>query len=207
MKKKSSIFAAILSVVFLLSLMVTYARGVQSDIARQVLRLHVVANSDEIYCQQLKYAVRDRIVAETASLFENSQSPDETKQIAADNIELFQSIAQSEVDLQGFDYEVDVSIGLHTFPATVYGDILLPAGRYDALKITIGNGGGENWWCVLFPPLCFVDGVNAEFSIDSRNFLRENLSERDYALITGANSENVTVQVRFRIVELLASLF
>ncbi|MCL2838719.1 MAG: stage II sporulation protein R [Oscillospiraceae bacterium] len=205
--KKNTVFIAILGVVFLLSLLVTYARGVQSDIARQVLRLHVVANSNSDYDQQLKYAVRDRIVAETASLFENSQSPDETKQIAADNIEWFQSIAQSEVALQGFSYEVAVSVGIYAFPATVYGDILLPAGRYDALKIAIGNGGGENWWCVLFPPLCFIDGVNADFSIDSRDVLRENLSERDYALITGANNGSATIQVRFRILELLAPLF
>ena len=205
--KKNTVFIVILGVFFLLSLLVTYARGVQSDIARQVLRLHIVANSDTDYDQQLKYAVRDRIVAETTALFENSQSLDETKQIAADNIELFRSIAQSEVAMLGFNYEVTVSMGLYFFPSTVYGDILLPVGRYNALKITIGNGGGENWWCVLFPPLCFIDGVNADFSAAGREILRENLPERDYALITGADSGNATVQVRFRIMELLAPLF
>ena len=155
--KKTTIFIAILSTVFILLLIFTYARGVQSDLARQVLRLHVVANSDTNYDQALKYAVRDRIAIETRELFENSQSLDETKEIAFDNIGFLKSIAQAEVFEQGFNYSITVLIGEHPFPATVYGDILFPAGRYDALKIVIEDGGGENWWCVIFPKICLVD--------------------------------------------------
>jgi len=205
--KKNTVFIITLGAFFLLSLLITYARNVQSDIARQVLRLHVIANSDSDYDQELKYAVRDRIAEETKILFENSQSPDETREIAERNIRLFQSIAEDEVQARGFDYDVTVSVGFHSFPATVYGDILFPAGRYEALKVTIESGGGENWWCVIFPPLCFIDGVNAEFSPAARDKLRENLSPADYALVTGANSGSASVQLRFRIVDLLAPLF
>jgi len=205
--KKNIVFIAILGTFFLFSLLVTYARNVQSDIARQVLRLHIVANSDSDSDQALKYAIRDRIVAETGELFENTQSPAETREIAAANLELFRAIAESEIAARGYDYSVGVSIGTHAFPSTVYGDILLPSGRYDAVKITVGEGSGENWWCVLFPTLCFIDGVNMEMSPEARETLRENLSDRDYALITGASDGNVPIQVRFRIVEIFGGLF
>jgi len=205
--KKNTIFITILTVFFLFTLLLTYARNVQSDIARQVLRLHVIANSDSQTDQDLKYAVRDRIVDETAELFKDSQSPQQTREIAKENLELIQQIASSEVIERGYSNDVTVEIGTHSFPSTVYGEVLFPAGRYDALKITIGDGAGENWWCVLFPPLCVINGTVAEFSPAARESLRENLSERDYALVTGASSGNASVQVRFRIVELLAPLF
>jgi len=200
--KKTTIFIAILSTFFVVLLIFTYASGIQNDISRQVLRLHIVANSNTDYDQQLKYAVRNRIANETRELFANSQSIEETKQIASDNIDLLQAIAQSEIMEHGFNYNVIVTITSHVFPATVYGDILFPAGRYDALKIVIENGDGNNWWCVLFPPLCFIDGVNFEFSTESQEILRENLSEHDYALITGTNPNNTPIQLRFRILDL-----
>ena len=205
--KKNTIFTAILSVFLLFSMMVTYARNVQTDIAQSILRLHVIANSDDDYDQDLKLAVRDRIVKETKHLFENSTSPEETKQIASENFELFQSAAKSEILAQGYDYDVNVSIGSFMFPSKVYGDVCLPAGYYDALKIVIGSGNGENWWCVLFPPLCFVDGVNAELPSEAKDSLKNNLTDEEYALITENNSSNVSVQVRFKIIELLAPFF
>lgn len=162
--KKTTVFIAILSTFFVGLLIFTYASEIQNDLARQVLRLHIVANSDTDYDQQLKYAVRDRIITETHKLFKDSQSIEETQQIALANIDFLQSIAQSEIEQQGFNYIVTVSLGNHPFPATVYGNILFPAGRYDALKIVIEEGSGENWWCVLFPPLCFIDGINMEFA-------------------------------------------
>jgi len=205
--KKNTVFITILGAFFLFSLLVTYARGVQSDIARQVLRLHIVANSNSDSDQELKYAIRDRIVAETQELFATTQSPTETREIAEANLQIFREIAESEIVERGYDYNVTVELRTHAFPSTVYGEILLPAGRYDALKITIGAGAGENWWCVLFPTLCFIDGVNMEMSPQARETLRENLSDRDYALITGSTDGNIPVQVRFRVVDLFAGLF
>jgi len=177
--KKITIFIAILSAVFAITLIFTYASESEINPSRKVLRLHIIANSDTDYDQQLKYAIRDRIVSETRELFADSNSLSETKQIANDNIEMFCSIVQLEIKQHGFDYNVSVSIGTQAFPATIYGNIMFPAGIYDSLIITIENGNGENWWCVIFPPLCFIDGINMEFA------------------------DNDTIQVRFRLADFL----
>jgi len=185
--KKTTVFIAILSTVLLVTLILTYAVERDGNPARRVLRLHVVANSNSDYDQALKYAIRDRIVEETRGMFADSNSLAYTKQLASDNLELLRIIAQDEVERNGFDYDIAVSLGTQAFPATVYGDIMFPAGIYDALIITIGESSGENWWCVIFPPLCFIDGVNFEFSTESREMLNDNNGN--------------TVQLRFRILD------
>ena len=122
-----------------------------------LIRLHVVANSDSGADQALKLKVRDEIVKAVGPAFAVASDVDGAKKIAADNIELIKEAACQTVEAEGRDYEVDVKVGRTAFPTKSYGSFILPAGDYDAVRVTIGRGDGANWWCVLFPPLCFVD--------------------------------------------------
>ena len=178
--KKTTLFTIVLAISLFATLIITYAVERESDIARQVLRLHVVANSNNDYDQALKYAIRDRIVEETRELFADSNCVEVSKQLATENLDLLLSIAQEEIKNHGFNYNVSISLGTQAFPATVYGNIMFPVGVYDALIITIGNAVGENWWCVIFPPLCFIDGINME------------------------SADNNEIQIRFRIFDALS---
>ena len=122
-----------------------------------LIRLHVVANSDSGADQSLKLKVRDEIVKAMGPAFAGASDVGGAKKIAADNIELIKEVACQTVEAEGRHYEVDVKVGRTAFPTKSYGSFILPAGDYDAVRVTIGRGDGANWWCVLFPPLCFVD--------------------------------------------------
>lgn len=177
----------------------SYVSAVSSDISSSVFRLHVIANSDSDEDQNLKYIVRDRILDYMNSLVDtNISSKEETMKIVSENLENFKSIAQDTVYENGYDYEVNVEIGNFTFPTKTYGDIALPAGYYDALRVTIGSAEGKNWWCVMFPPLCFVDVSSGVVPEDSKETLEESLSDEEYELISGSSTE---FEVKFKFVE------
>ena len=118
-----------------------------------VLRLHVIAHSDAPEDQQLKLAVRDALLKKGKSL-----AAAETKQAAeeslADALPDYRETARQVIAAHGYDYDVKVSLSPAFFPTRTYGDVTLPAGTYDALRVVIGDGKGQNWWCVMFPPLC-----------------------------------------------------
>ena len=177
----------------------SYVSAVSSNISSSVFRLHVIANSDSDEDQNLKYIVRDKILDYMNSLVDtNISSKEETMKIVSENLENFKSIAQDTVYENGYDYEVNVEIGNFTFPTKTYGDIALPAGYYDALRVTIGSAEGKNWWCVMFPPLCFVDVSSGVVPEDSKETLEESLSDEEYELISGSSTE---FEVKFKFVE------
>ena len=125
-----------------------------SAIRESVLRLHILANSDSDEDQALKLKVRDRILEETGDLFENASDLENAESSAANSLELVRSIAEDEVRKQGYDYPVRAELCNMFFETRQYDDITMPAGRYDAVRITIGEAKGHNWWCVLYPPMC-----------------------------------------------------
>lgn len=122
-----------------------------------IIRFHVRANSDREEDQLLKLKVRDSILKETRAQFSGSRSIEDTRRIVKDNLDNIKSIAQEAVDEEGMDIPVEVSFGQRDFPTRKYGNITLPSGEYETLQVSIGEGEGKNWWCVMFPPLCFVD--------------------------------------------------
>lgn len=131
-----------------------------------LIRLHVIANSNTFYDQQLKYQVKDRIVAATRNDFSQAASIEEARQIADSSAEKIALAAADEIKRQGFNYPVKVIRGAFQFPAKTYtiakesgqtSRLTLPPGEYEAVRVIIGDGKGANWWCVLYPPLCFVD--------------------------------------------------
>lgn len=126
-----------------------------------LIRLHVLANSDSPADQQLKLQVRDGIIAYLAPYLEHVTSKAEAEQIVGDHKDQLTQVAKEILVMNGADYAVDLQLGMFDFPIKAYGNLVLPAGKYEAVRILIGNAQGKNWWCVLFPPLCFVDITNA----------------------------------------------
>jgi stage II sporulation protein R len=123
----------------------------------ELIRFHVLANSDSEQDQALKRAVRDAILKDVSPRLAVSQSLDESRQILKQVRPDMESIGRSVVKMWGKDYSVLTEYGHSSFPTKSYGSLVLPAGDYEALRVVIGEGQGSNWWCVLFPPLCFID--------------------------------------------------
>jgi stage II sporulation protein R len=123
----------------------------------QLIRFHVLANSDSEQDQALKRAVRDAILKDVSPQLAGSQSLDESRQILKQVCPDMENTGRSVVKMWGKDYSVRTEYGYFSFPTKSYGSLVLPAGDYEALRVVIGEGQGSNWWCVLFPPLCFVD--------------------------------------------------
>lgn len=148
--EKSLCLAMALAVLFSFS---GLAAGCE-DIPNHILRLHVLANSDTGGDQDLKLKVRDRILRESAGLLDGVKSRDEAERAVAGNLTRLQAAAEDEIRKQGYSYPARAELTNMYFPSRQYGEVTLPAGRYDAVRVTIGAGGGHNWWCVLFPALC-----------------------------------------------------
>ena len=177
-----------------------YVDAVSSDISNSVFRLHVIANSNSDEDQNLKYIVRDKVIEYMSSISQNASSKEEVIKIAKANLDKIQAIASQTIRENGYTYSVNVEVGNFSFPSKRYGDITLPPGYYDALRIKIGKAEGQNWWCVMFPPLCFVDVTSGVVPDESKEIMKENLSKEEFDLISKNSNE---VKVKFKIVEVL----
>ena len=177
----------------------SYAKNVSEDISDSVFRLHVIANSDSKEDQDLKYKVRDKLIDYMNNISENCNSKEDVISLAQEHQNDFQKIAEDTVRENGFDYSVKINIGNFEFPTKHYGDISLPAGFYDALRVEIGDASGQNWWCVMFPPLCFIDVTSGVVPEESKEDLKENMSDEDYAIIS--DTESTEMKFKFKILE------
>lgn len=125
----------------------------------ELIRLHVIANSDTEVDQKLKYQVRDAVLEALAPEIATASSAEECRQMLRQRLPEVKARAQQVVYDAGFSYGVGVEWGVFAFPARFYGEVGFPAGRYEAVRVVIGEGRGANWWCVLYPPLCFIGPV------------------------------------------------
>lgn len=202
---KKYILLLIVSVLFLLLSAYSYVNAVSNNLADSVFRLHVIANSDSKIDQDLKYKVRDKLIEYMNTLTSDLNSKEEVIEIAKSHLENFKEIAQNVVNENGYNYNVNVEIGNFSFPTKTYGDISFPAGFYDALKVEIGKAEGQNWWCVMFPPLCFVDVTSGVVPEESKENLEENLGDEEYELISDTENSSV-LNIKFKIIELFESI-
>ncbi len=158
MKRKIGIF---LLLVFLLTggllQIQKVVRAKKAYTGDNLIRLHVIANSNDESDQQVKYRVRDALVEGLKPELRRASSYQEAKTCLEQNRAQIAQIAEQAVAASGFSYPVRVEIGKFSFPARAYGKIVYPAGQYEAVRVILGKGQGANWWCVLFPPFCFVD--------------------------------------------------
>ena len=190
----------ILLSLFILISAISYVDAVSNNIADSVFRLHVIANSDSKEDQELKLKVRDELLSYMNIISKDSTSKQEAMQIADEHKEEFTRIAEKVIKENGYNYTVNVQIGKADFPTKYYGDITLPAGTYDALKVQIGEAKGQNWWCVMFPPLCFVDVSTGIVPDNSKQELKQSLDNEEYDLIS--KTDNNEISFKFKIVEL-----
>ena len=201
-KVKMVIILTFLFFVYTTICAISYANNVSTDIADSVFRLHVIANSDSDVDQNLKYTVRDKLLEYMNTLCVDCISKKEAISIANQHIEDFKQIALSTIKDEGFNYSVNVRIGNFEFPTKHYGDISLPSGYYDALRVEIGEAKGQNWWCVMFPPLCFTDVSSGIVPEESKEDLEDALTDEEFSIVSD-NDSNFGFQLKFKILEIL----
>ena len=189
----------ILFIIYILLSLFSYSNAVSTDIQNSVFRLHVIANSNSKEDQDLKYKVRDSLIEYMNFISKDITSKEEAINIAIEHKNQFYNIAKSVILDNGFDYNVNIEIGNFSFPTKTYGDISLPSGFYDALNVEIGQASGQNWWCVMFPSLCFVDVSEGIVPEESKEDLQNNLQEEEYNLIS---SDSLEFKLKFKLLEL-----
>lgn len=177
----------------------SYVNIISNDLQNSVFRLHIIANSNSNEDQNLKYLVRDNIIKYMETLCINCKSKNDTIKVVSNHLEDFTDIANKTLQDNGFSYTAKVSLGNFEFPTKNYGDISFPSGYYDALKIQLGNANGQNWWCVLYPSLCFVDVTSGIVPDESKNNLQNNLNEEEYKIISDKNDTDINI--KFKLIE------
>ena len=205
-----TIIPRILLIIFLLIIFVSisaysYVSAVSNSISDSVFRLHVIANSNSKEDQDLKLEIRDNLLNYMNSILLNTNSKKEAINIAKNHTEEFYKIAQDTISKYGYNYPINISIGKSDFPTKIYGDVSLPAGVYDALKVEIGSAKGKNWWCVMFPPLCFVDISSGIVPDESKELLEDELKSEEYDLITSTDNSK-DISFKFKIVEFIEGI-
>ena len=148
----------------------------------EVIRFHVRANSDREEDQALKLKVRDEILKEMGHKFEVTTSLEESRIIIEENILDIKAIAEEVIAEENKDYAVNVFLGIEEFPVRLYGNLVFPQGNYEALIVEIGEAKGQNWWCVMFPPLCFVDVTHTYAYADAESQLGEYIVDENQPL-------------------------
>ena len=197
MRKKQRRLSVFMGMVVLVTLMPTGYRSaasydtarLQTGIAEEIIRFHVRANSDSYEDQQLKLLVKDRVVTYLEPLLAASQSTQESRQILENNTGQIRELALQTLREAGSSYDVSVYFENSYFPMKSYGDVTFPPGEYEAFRIDIGESEGKNWWCVLYPPLCFVDTSYGVLPDESKETLKNILTDDEYNAITNTRYE------------------
>lgn len=178
------------------------ADSLQPEIAEKILRFHIRANSEEEVDQELKLKVRDAIGSLLGEDLTKVKSLEESKAVIEEKMPLIIETAKHVVVEEGYSYEVDACLTTTDFPEKTYGEYTFPAGEYQALEVVIGEGEGHNWWCVLYPNMCFRGSVYEVIEEDAKEELQEVLTTEEYeAVFSEGNYE-----VRFRLVDWLENL-
>lgn len=179
----------------------------QKEIAGQIIRFHVRANSDSEEDQRLKLAVKDAVVLFLKDELSGAKDLDEARNILYYDIDRIEEIAGGVIADMGYEYNVSVYFEKSYFPMKVYGDMSFPPGEYEAFRVDIGGAEGKNWWCVLFPPLCFVDSAYSVVPDDTKEQFRNVLSEDAYEAITLGDLDGDNYRIRFKFLKFLNKFF
>ncbi|WP_407383945.1 stage II sporulation protein R [Ruminococcus sp.] len=158
------------------------------ELTEDVLRVHILANSDSAADQSLKLGVRDRVLEGCSAYYNGCKGKEEALAITRDHLPEIERLAAAEIRRRGFDYPVRAEVGEMFFNTRYYDDFTLPAGSYDALRLTIGGGEGQNWWCVMYPSLCVGAASERE--------MKDSLDTGEYQVVTGERYD-----FRFKLVE------
>ncbi len=201
-KLKSLSLLTLLLFIYIFICAQSYVSAVSNNLSQAVFRLHVIANSDSDEDQTLKLKVRDSLLNYMNSICSNCTTKREAITLANEHKNEFQHIAEQTIAENGYDYPVKINIDNFFFPTKNYGDISLPAGFYDALRVEIGQAKGKNWWCVMFPSLCFIDVSSGIVDDKAKENLEENLDKESYNIIS--DETNSEIQFKFKLIEFFA---
>ena len=174
------------------------------EIKDSLIRFHVIANSDTHSDQQLKLKVRDAVLNYLYPYMSKSKSLSETRSIINDNLKNVEEIAIKVIKDNNYNYSVEVFLKRINFPEKEYGNLVLPQGNYEAFEIVIGSGQGHNWWCVMFPPLCFVDESYAVVEYDKTKKSIE--SSKKQKEENEKKEDDNKIEYKFKIVEIFNDL-
>ncbi|MCC8013816.1 MAG: stage II sporulation protein R [Eubacterium sp.] len=200
---KRSLFTVLVSAVLGLGLFLTltlageaYSDRIMKNITSEVFRFHILADSDTEEAQALKIALRDEILEKYEPFLTSSRSKAETAAFFEERIDEIEKLSEEFLAKKGSPGSVKAEVTKSYFPVRRYGEAALPAGTYDCLKITIGKGQGHNWWCVMFPPLCYTSGTYEEIK-------EKGLSDETAEIITAESpSASAEIKIKFKIFEL-----
>lgn len=185
-----------MNLVLLLLLGLQYGRNLrmQENIAEKVLRFHVLANSDSKEDQALKLAVRDAVGEEMSETLAGATDRASCEKLINANLDRITAAAERVVTEWGYDYTVEAALEEVDFPVKTYGDYTFPAGKYEALRVVIGAGEGHNWWCVMYPNMCFSGSVYEVVDEEAGEKLREVLSEEEYEDVLSSGDYEVRLK-------------
>ncbi len=168
--KKRLELSIIFALIFAILISVSHFEAACEDMKSNVLRLHIIANSDTKEDQALKLSVRDAILEKCDYLFNANTDIEEAVTIAQNSLADFNSVANEVIREKGFEYLAESTVGMSYFETRVYDNFTLPAGEYKSLIIKLGKGGGKNWWCVVFPSVCLPTAyADIEDSVSSES--------------------------------------
>lgn len=173
-------------------------KEVQEGIAGKIFRLHVVANSDKEEDQELKLDVKKTVVDYLSRRLGSGADLEESREYVLENLPEIEQAALKTIEEQGKDYPISAVVEKTYFPDKTYGDCTFPAGEYEALNIRIGKGEGKNWWCVLYPSLCFIDDTWGIVSREKKEELREILTEEEFRAVLEDPEEKKKVRIGFK---------
>ena len=168
----------------------------EAEVYDNVIRLHVIANSDTEEDQLLKLKVRDAVLASANDIPINSSDIYEAKKVFEENTDILESAAKKCIIEEGYNYDVSVCLTEEDYPTKNYESLCFPAGKYLSLQVKIGEASGENWWCVLFPPLC-MSVASEKTAADA--LIEVGFTSEQYKIIT--NTTDASYNVRFKILE------
>ena len=175
----------------------------QKGIAEKIIRFHVIANSDTKADQNLKLAVRDAVGIKMSGLLKDAADRSRAEAVIRKNMEDMKQTAEKVIAEGGYDYDVDICLTDTDFPVKTYGAYTFPAGNYETLEIVIGAGRGHNWWCVMYPNMCFSDTMYEVIDEDAKSSLKRVLSEDEYQQVLASGD----YQVKFKSFEILKGLY
>ncbi|WP_163192875.1 stage II sporulation protein R [Clostridium thermarum] len=175
-----------------------------NSVSSKLIRFHVIANSDSAEDQSLKLKVRDEVLKLIAPELNECTSIEQARQVLKKNDAKIKDTAERIIKENGYKYEVNTALSKENFPVKSYGIVTLPQGNYEAYRILIGEAGGQNWWCVMFPPLCFIDITKGEVAEEkTAEEMKKVLSDEEFDFI---NNKSNNIELKFKLVEIFKSI-
>ena len=183
--------------------LIIYAFSVQKDLSDGIMRLHIISDSNSEFDTMVKLEVRDAIIKEAGDIFKEVKNKKQCRSLFEENKGDIKKIAERVLKENGLEYGASVIIGKMYVPRKIYDGIILPEGSYEGVTVRLGEAKGQNWWCVVYPPLCFTESTSGELSEEAKEYLKSTLPPESYSLIS---EEGINIEYKFKIVELIQKI-